>query len=79
MNTDTGMIRRFTDAELRLAQLAGERIVEIDQSLMTEKQRSNMAVSLNDARSTLGKQLHGARSKYQPHVGAKQLPKGETK
>ena len=48
MNTDTGIIRRYTETELRDAQRAGERLVEIDEALMTEKQRVNMAVSLND-------------------------------
>lgn len=75
MNTDTGIIRRYTDAELRNAQAAGERLIEIDESRMTEKQRANMAVSLNDTRSALGRELHKARSCYVPHVGAKQLAK----
>lgn len=75
MNSDTGIISRYTETELRNAQLAGERLVEIDEALMTEKQRGNMAVSLNDTRSALGRQLRAARSSYLPHVGAKQLAK----
>jgi hypothetical protein len=75
MNTDTGLIRRYTDSELRAAQADGERLIEIDEALMTDKQRANMAVSLNDTRSALGRELHKARSSYAPHVGAKQLAK----
>ena len=75
MNTDTGQIRPYTETELLAAQKAGSRLVAIDEALMTEKQRDNMAVSLNDMRSALGKQLHAARSCYMPHVGAKQLAK----
>lgn len=75
MNIDNGEIRPYTESELSLAKAAGARLVEVDASLMTEKQRSNMAVSLQDSRSALGKQLHEARSKYVPHIGAKQLAK----
>ncbi len=75
MNTDTGAIQRYTDQELKDAQKMGFPLIEVDESLMTEKQRANMAVSLNDTRSALGRELHAARSKYLPHVGAKQKAK----
>lgn len=75
MNTDTGLIRQYNDDELKQLKALGEPVLEIDKSLMTQKQKDNMAVSLKDTRSPLGKILRAARSKYQPHVGAKQIAK----
>lgn len=76
MNSDTGIIQRYTPEELDRQIKSGQRLVAIQEELMTEKQRANMAVSLNDNRSELGKQLHAARSKYMPHVGAKEHARG---
>jgi hypothetical protein len=75
MNTDTGIIKCYTPDELARAIASGQKLIEVDESKMTEKQRINMAVSLHDTRSALGRELHAARSKYMPHVGAKQLAK----
>lgn len=75
MNTDTGEIRRYTEDQFQDEKARGARLVEINEALMTEKQRLKSAVSLRDNRSALGKLLVEARSKYVPHVGAKQLAK----
>lgn len=75
MNTDTGQIHHLTAEDFARELKAGQRLIEIDEGKMTEKQRANMAVSLHDTRSALGKQLHAARSCYMPHVGHKQLAK----
>ena len=50
-------------------------IVPIDLALATEKQKAELRVSLSDYTSELGKQLTAWRSKYVPHVGARQLAK----
>lgn len=75
MNTDTGKIQRYTETELGDALKSNPRLVEVSESLMTNRQRDRMAVSLHDTRSALGRQLHAARSRYQPHTGAKQKSK----
>lgn len=74
MNIDTGRIEtmpaNFTEADALM-----RRLIPVEASQMTEKQRANQQVSLHDTRSELGKLLHASRSCYQPHVGAKQLAK----
>lgn len=66
MNPDTGKIKflSFKEAEMK-------GYMPVDENKMTQKQRSTMQVSLKDYRSPLGKKLN--RSKYEPHVGKKQL------
>ena len=77
MNTDTGEIRRCTANELAASIARWDPVVEVNEKDMTPKQREEGRVSLHDTRSTLGRKLHGARSSYMPHVGAKQLEKVE--
>lgn len=50
-------------------------LVEIDGVLLTEKQKTEMQVSLRDHTSPVGKQLTAERSKYKLHMGAKELAK----
>ena len=71
MNIDTGEIVELP------AGTTGSRLVPIDLSLATEKQKTTRFVSLKDHRSLLGQLLTAARdrSKYVPHVGAKQRAK----
>lgn len=73
MNIDTGQIHQFSEEQKALAELRGHRLIEIDESLRTERQRETGHVYLNDTASALGKQLRAARSAYAPHVGAKEL------
>lgn len=74
MNSDTGHIVSMpADTTEREALL--QRLVPIDLALATEKQKAEMRVSLKDHSSQLGKELTAWRSKYVPHVGAKQLEK----
>ena len=54
MNIDTGEIVKVNYEKLIKLQLKGN-FVEIDESDMTEKQKREMRVSLNDNRSKLGK------------------------
>ncbi len=72
MNPHTGEIEYMTEEELTLRRMK-ERWLEIDPANMTRKQRRAMKVSLNDHTSTLGKIATAERSKYQRHVGAKEL------
>lgn len=75
MNINTGEIVQLTDEQRAKAFASGHRLVPIEESQMTDAQRANLRVSLNDNRSTLGKLLHQQRSKYLPHVGKKQQAK----
>lgn len=75
MNIDTGVIRHLTEQEFLAAQEAGERLVPVDPELMTELQKAASSVDPSDTRSPLGRLLHESRSKYVPHVGAKQREK----
>lgn len=75
MNIDTGQLVRLTDAERHAAFARGERLVPIEEGDMTLKQRRELRVDLRDTRSTLGRLLHEQRSKYLPHIGAKQRAK----
>lgn len=79
MNTDTGKITLYTEGQLEAARAAGLRLIEVNPSLLTPKQYENMAVSLHDTRSPLGKVLRRERSKYTPHVGKKQKAKQMTR
>jgi len=74
MNIDTGRIVVIDENTMEREALM-QRLVPIEAALMTEKQRANMAVSLHDTRSALGRELHAARSKYMPHAGAEELAK----
>lgn len=75
MNIETGQLVRLTDEERRAAFARGERLVPIEEGDMTLKQRRELRVDLRDTRSTLGRLLHEQRSKYLPHIGAKQRAK----
>ncbi len=74
-NIDTGEIRQMTREEMEELTKAGHRLVEIKEELMTETQRRDLRVALNDKRTALGQLLHKERSRYEPHVGQKQLAK----
>jgi len=71
MNIDTGKITQL-DANTTEEAALLRRLIPIDLALATEKQKSELRVSLKDHRSTLGKRLTAWRSKYVPHVGAKE-------
>lgn len=56
MNIDTGEIKRFfNEKELQEALKNNERLVEVNENDMTEKQKLNNKVSLHDNKSKLGK------------------------
>lgn len=74
MNIDTGLIHMLTDGTSEREAML-QRLVPIDFAQATEKQKAEMRVSLKDHSSTLGKELTQWRSKYVPHVGAKQQAK----
>jgi hypothetical protein len=74
MNIDTGQIMQLTDDQKALLDKMGTRIVSIDESLRTERERITGKVLLSD-KTALGEQLRAERSKFMPHVGAKQLAK----
>lgn len=76
MNIDTGRIVMLR-SDLSDHDALAQRLVSIDLQAATPKQREAMAVSLSDHTSTLGRQLTAARSKYLPHVGAKQRAKAD--
>lgn len=75
MNIETGELVRLTEKERLAAELDGKRLVPIVEGDMTPRQRRELRVSLADRTSKLGRQLTEARSKYLPHVGAKQKAK----
>lgn len=62
-----------------LERIAALGFTPINEEQMTEKQRAELLVSPHDHRSELGRicteARAKARSKYTPHVGAKQLGK----
>ena len=74
MNIDKGNILSM-DITIYEREAILRRLVPVEEKLMTEKQRTERRVSLHDHTSALGKQLTAARSKYVPHIGAKQLAK----
>lgn len=74
MNIDDGIIHQLP-ADITEREALLRRLVPIEMAIATEKQQSELRVSLNDHRSELGKLLTAARSKYIPHVGAKQAAK----
>jgi hypothetical protein len=81
MNIDTGKIVMVGGGNEALVDDLMKRLVPVRDELMTDKQRTEQAVSLHDHRSPLGRQLTEVRKvdslsgKYAPHVGAKQLAK----
>ncbi len=72
MNIDNGRILLIDEPISEIAALT-RRLVPIDLTHATEKQKAEMRVSLRDHSSALGKQLKQWRSKYVPHKGAKEL------
>ena len=77
MNIDNGRIL-MVDEPLSERDALTRRLVPIDLTHATEKQKAEMRVSLKDHSSDLGKQLTQWRSKYVPHVGAKQQAKANS-
>lgn len=76
MNTDTGQIVQLTDEQKKLLDKMGTRLVSINESLRTEREKITGQVLLCESTdSLLARQLRAARSAYVPHVGAKQLAK----
>lgn len=73
MNTDTGQIMQLTDEQKKLLYKMGTRLVSIDESLRAEREKVTGQVLLSESTdSPLARQLRAARSKYVPHIGAKQ-------
>jgi len=79
MNIDTGKIEMLTDQQIRQHDLM-KNMVLITEDELTRKQDRERQVSLHDHRSVLGRKLTEARrSKYVPHMGAKEQAKQQAK
>jgi hypothetical protein len=71
MNIDTGELRYLEEGEK-----PKDNEIPVLMEDATDLQKRLMRVSPHDNRSTLGKaRIKARRSKYEPHVGAKQLAK----
>jgi len=63
MNLETGKIKKYSKDELNQLEQLKQKLIEIEEKDMTEKQKKNMQVSLKDHRSKLGKKLTEERKK----------------
>lgn len=72
MNIETGQIAQLTKEQEEILNKFQTRVVAVEESILTQRQRETGTVYLNDTTSQAAKQLHAARSKYLPHVGAKE-------
>jgi hypothetical protein len=62
MNLDTGALKQFLPDEFEsLPKDEKERWLEIETTMMTQKQKSEMQVNIHDTKSTLGKVFSNAR------------------